>query len=489
MALSRRDLLASMLAAPAALRAAETDGWVSLFDGKSLDGWQPSENTGSWKVLNGALTANGPRSHLFYKGPVRNADFKNFELKAEWMSQPGANSGIYFHSEYQEKGFPKKGFEIQINNTHEGEGNYRERKKSGSLYGVRNVYKQLAKDNEWNETHLVVRNKQVQVFLNGKLLVDFSEPAEPVLANERGRMLDHGTFALQGHDPHSTIAFRKIVVKVLADDAASTNPDVPVVDELYRDIIAMAAANIPMVDYHVHLRANGFTTKEALENSRRVGIQYGFAINLGVTFPTRTDEGVRTYYNMVKDLPTFYAVQGEGREWHTLASKETLALFDYLFTDAMTYYNDAGKRLRLWMKDELGPIEDREEFMKLYMDRAVGILNTEPIDIFVSPTYIPDVLQPAYEEIWTAERMSRLIEAAVKNDVAIELNNRYNIPNAAFVKLAKQAGVKFTFGSNNATKDIGRLEYPIKLAKECGLTWRDFWIPRPEGQKAIQRKR
>jgi histidinol phosphatase-like PHP family hydrolase len=181
-------------------------------------------------------------------------------------------------------------------------------------------------------------------------------------------------------------------------------------------------------------------------------------------------------------------VQGEGREWPTLASKETFALFDYLFTDAMTFPDRSGKRLRLWMKDELGPITDREEFMKLYMERALGILNEEPIDIFVSPTYIPEILQPAYEEIWTAERMSRIIEAAKKNDVAIELNNRYNIPNAAFVKLGQQAGVKFTFGSNNANRDIGRLEYPIKLAKECGLRWQDFWIPKPDGEKAIQRK-
>lgn len=485
MSLSRRDLVASLFPVPAALRAAAGDGWVPLFDGKSLNGWQASENAASWKVVDGALTASGHRSHLFYKGPVENADFKNFELKAEWRTRPGANSGIYFHTRYQQKGFPAKGFEVQINNTHVGEGGYREHKKSGSLYGVRNVYKQLARDNEWNETHVVVRGKQVQVLLNGTLVVDYVEPAAPVLANERGRLLDHGTFALQGHDPHSEVQFRSLRVKPLPEDAAPANPDQPVADELYRDILSMSAANVPVVDYHVHLKS-GWGAREALENSRRVGIFYGLAINCGVTFPVRSDAGVREFYHQVKDLPAFLAVQGEGREWPTLASKETFALFDYLFTDAMTFPDANGRRLRLWMKDELGPIPNREEFMKLYMDRALGILNNEPIDLFVSPTYLPDVLQPAYEEIWTEERMSRIIEAAKKNRIAIELNNRYQIPRARFVQLARQAGVKFAFGSNNADRNIGRLEYPIRLAKECGLKWQDFWVP--EGDKAIRRK-
>src|SRR5262249_20783529 len=114
--------------------------WTDLFSGKNLDGWRASENQGSWKVVEGQIEADGPRSHLFYTGPVRNADFRNFELEVEAMARPLCNSGVYFHTAYQEKGFPQKGFEIQINNTFIGEGNYRERKKTGSLYGVRSMY-------------------------------------------------------------------------------------------------------------------------------------------------------------------------------------------------------------------------------------------------------------------------------------------------------------------------------------------------------------
>src|SRR3984893_6345495 len=114
MNLTRRSFLASAAAAP--LLAAD-DGWVALFDGHSLDGWQPSEHKDAWKIVDGQIAADGARSHLFYNGPVRGADFKNFELEADLLARPGCNSGVYFHTRYQETGFPVKGFEVQVNNT------------------------------------------------------------------------------------------------------------------------------------------------------------------------------------------------------------------------------------------------------------------------------------------------------------------------------------------------------------------------------------
>ena len=110
-------------------------GWM-LFDGQSLQGWRPSENKASWKVVNGQLAADGPRSHLFYDGPVKGANFRNFELEVDAMARPGCNSGVYFHTAYQETNFPQKGFEVQIANTAGGENGYQERKKTGSLYGI-----------------------------------------------------------------------------------------------------------------------------------------------------------------------------------------------------------------------------------------------------------------------------------------------------------------------------------------------------------------
>ena len=480
MTITRRNVLASLLAAPAGLRAAaESDGFLSLFDGKSLTGWKPSENSGSWKVVDGQLAADGPRSHLFYDGPIRNADFKNFELSLEFMTRPLANSGVYFHTRYQEKNWPAKGFEVQVNASAEGEGSYRERKKGGSLYGVRNVYKTLAPDNQWHRMNVLVRGKQVQIRLNDILIVDYIEAAPPMLAKDaQDRVLSSGTFALQCHDPGSKAFYRNIRVRPLPDNAEAAMTYEPPTDEIAREWFRLAAANLPVVDYHVHLKS-GWTLDQALANSRKVGIMYGLAVNCGLTFPVRSDEGVRAFIRSLKDAPVFVAIQGEGREWPTLVSKETLAQVDYTFTDAMTFTDDRGKRMRLWIKDEVGEIEDRQKFMDLYVQKIVGVIRDEPIDIYVNPTFLPDVIASGYDELWTAERMSKVIEAAKKHKVAVEINNRYRIPNETFLRMAKQAGVTFSFGTNNSDSNVGRMEYCLDMVKACNLRWQDIFYPTP----------
>ena len=205
--------------------------------------------------------ADGARSHLFYTG----RDFKNFELEVEALAQTACNSGVYFHTAYQETGFPTKGFEVQINNTAGGEGTYRERKKTGSLYGLRNVYKQFIDDGQWFKMHVLVRGKNVQVRLDGMLVVDYTEPTPPVIppGPETGRFLDHGTFALQGHNPGSVARFRSIRVRPLADDATAPGAVAPVVDATFRKLIDVGRNNYPVVDYHVHLKL-GLTLEQAL---------------------------------------------------------------------------------------------------------------------------------------------------------------------------------------------------------------------------------
>lgn len=162
----------------------DSTGWISLFDGKSLQGWKASEHPESFRVADGQIAIDGARAHLFYVGTHPKAYFKNFEFSAEVMTQPGANSGIYFHTRYQEDGWPAQGFEVQINNTHKGEGDYREFKKTGSLYGVRNQYKSIVRDNEWFTLYLKVREKRVQIRLNDTLLVDYLEPQNPFREGE-----------------------------------------------------------------------------------------------------------------------------------------------------------------------------------------------------------------------------------------------------------------------------------------------------------------
>jgi hypothetical protein len=486
--LSRRALLASAFATPAvAPRAAAqfSKEWIPLFDGSTLNGWKTGGSAGSFKVVDGSIAADGPRAHLYYDGPVRDAEFRNFELVLDVKSRPQANSGVFFHTRYQPEGFPEQGFEIQINNTATGEGRYRERKKTGSLYGVRNVYKAFARDDECFPMQITVRSKRVQVHLNGMLLVDYVEPDPPLQASKTpGRVLQTGTFALQCHDPGSKAFFRNIKVRLLPDDVPAS-ADAFLADDTSRDLLELSAHNFPLVDYHVHLKS-GWSIGEALQESRRTGIQYGIAINCGKGFPVTDDAGARSFLDAVRRQPIFTAMQAEGREWVRMFSRDTVASFDYVFTDAMTFTDENGKRMRTWIPDEVGQIADRQKFMDTLVSRILGIMNTEPVDIYANPTYLPDLISEAYDELWTLERMEKVIEAARKNDIAIELNNRYKLPGIAFVKLAKSAGLKFAFGTNNTDRNIGRCEYAIRMVKECGLGWQDIFVPKPEGEKPVQ---
>jgi histidinol phosphatase-like PHP family hydrolase len=158
-----------------------------------------------------------------------------------------------------------------------------------------------------------------------------------------------------------------------------------------------------------------------------------------------------------------------------------------VFTDAMTFTHD-GQRRRLWIPAEVGEILDPEQFMDVIVEKIVGILEREPVDIYANPTFLPEVMAKDYDKLWTPQRMARVIAAAKKNDVAIEINNRYKMPSPAFIKAAKAAGVKFSFGTNNADANVGRLEYPLQMVRECGLQWQDIFVPKPDGGKPVQRR-
>ncbi len=73
--------------------------------------------------------------------------------------------------------------------------------------------------------------------------------------------------------------------------------------------------------------------------------------------------------------------------------------------------------------------------------------------------------------------MLKVIHAAARNDVAIELNSKYQIPSPEFVKLARQEGCRFCMGSNRHDKEPGDLGYSIRIYMECKLRPADLYYP------------
>ncbi|MEX2288431.1 MAG: DUF1080 domain-containing protein [Planctomycetaceae bacterium] len=207
-----------------AVSAAEPDkdGFISLFNGKDLTGWKVGDaDQSEFRVEDGKIVARGKRSHVFTE-----QEFKNFDFKAEVMTTPGSNSGIYFHSKFQEKGFPDHGHEVQVN-VSQGDP-----VKTGSIYNIVKLYETPAKDNEWWEQEIIVKGQNVVVKINGKVVLDYTEPIGPqnavVKVNDKvvfddtigpkvGRKISRGCFALQAHDPKSVTYYRNIRVKPLPE--------------------------------------------------------------------------------------------------------------------------------------------------------------------------------------------------------------------------------------------------------------------------------
>ena len=203
-------MLALALLLPAALdhhekgeTAGPPDGFVSVFDGKTLDGWTQTENK-TFEVRDGMIVAQGKRSHLFHGKKLT-----DFTFRCDIKCEPGSNSGVFFHTEFQEEGWPLKGAEVQVNNTHG------DPIKGGSIYKAVNRPDSGVKDGAWYTQEITVRGDSVTVAINGTPLYTYLQPA---CASGRGTFGDGGVLALQAHDPGSTVYYKNLFLKDLSGE-------------------------------------------------------------------------------------------------------------------------------------------------------------------------------------------------------------------------------------------------------------------------------
>ncbi len=459
-------------------------GWVSLFDGESLEGWKASENEASFAAADGAIICDGLRSHLFYVGPEGTRTTATSSSRPRSSRARAPTPGSTSTPPSSRNDWPEQGFEIQVNNSQERHGDYLETKKTASLYAYRNLYKAMGPDDEWFGIKARVEGKRVRVWVEGALVVDYREPDElPASWDESFRRLGSGTFAFQCHDPESKVSFRNVRVRPV--DAADVDQgSSPVADKTFMRMLDLGKANFPLVDLHTHLKG-GLTLEQALALSRETGMSMGVALNCGKGFPVENDEAALAFLKEMEGQPVFLAMQAEGREWVDMFSPEVRAEFDYVFTDSMTFTDDrTGKRTRLWKPEEV-EVGDPQVFMDMLVGKAVGILESEPIDIYVNPTFLPEVIADDYDTLWTDARMKKVIDAAVTNDIAIEINGRYKLPSERFLRMAKEAGAKFTFGTNNGgADDLGDWSYPLAMQQALELGWQDMYVPGHAPSKA-----
>ncbi len=439
-----------------------TGQWVSIISGSGFGDWKRDSDKKSFDRTGDTLTIKG-KGTLYYTGNVHDAKFKNFELFADIKTRPDAVAGLWFHSG------DASGYQILINNTPTSE----ERCKTGSLFSVRNVYKSLASDNQLFTLYLKVVGKHIVVKINNVTVADYVEPENPYRTEEnKGKLISRGSFALSNYTD-KPVSFTNIQVKPLPANEQPGRTDA--IDEQTDEIIRLQQEGFPVIDFHVHLK--GWSGEQAMNHSRKVGIFYGIAPNCGIGFPVTSDEDIYKFLDTTRNMSCFMAMQGEGREWVTTFSPEARERFDYVFTDALTFTDHKGRRTRLWVPEEVWVDIDKEKYMDVIVDRIVKVLNEEPIDIYVNPTFLPDAMMADYDKLWTESRIQKVIDVLTKRGIALEINARYKIPGEKIIKAAKDAGIRFAFGTNNGSPDIGKLEYCIEMMKKCGITRYDMFFP------------
>ena len=396
-------------------------------------------------------------------------DYTNFVLSGEFQTEPGAAACVAFHNDGT-----GSGYQVLLNG-----GPIDGTIKSGSLLHVRNLYRALEEEGEWTPLEVAVRGKNISVKIKGVDVVCYTEPAQPWRLPQYEKMrLGHGAVSLVGGK--GTVRFKDMKLTKLPADATNPCDTLPPIDESTDRAIQLQQEDFPVIDWHVHLKG-GLTAEMAHAMSMNYGINYGVAPNAGAGGVGRmlsNDEEVYEYFDEVKDMPFLRGVQGEGRKWTADFSTEALGTFDYLFTDAMTIVDQKGRIARIYRNEEVLPegLSD-QKYMDLIVDQTVKILTNEPADIFANAFFLPDFLNDRFDQMWTPERVAKVLDVMQENGIALEISARYLIPNEYIIREAKKRGIKFTYGTNNVDANFGRLEYSIDMTKKCGLTADDMWFP------------
>jgi histidinol phosphatase-like PHP family hydrolase len=261
-----------------------------------------------------------------------------------------------------------------------------------------------------------------------------------------------------------------------------------------RSAEAKPATGPDATDFHVHL--DNSTIDKVLELSRERGIKFGIVEHAGTRenqYPTllSNDAELRRYLAMLEGKPVFKGLQAEWTDWRSCFSAAALAQVDYVLSDAMSFPGKDGRRVKLWTPEAAQQVDlsDRQAFMDRFVDWHVEVMAREPIDILANTTWLPAGMLDQWEVYWTPPRMKKVIDGALKYGVALEISSHYNIPKLPFLKLAKAAGAKFSFGSNGRYPNMGKLDYCFEMARQLELKPTDMFAPAPDGRKPFQRRK
>lgn len=236
------------------------------------------------------------------------------------------------------------------------------------------------------------------------------------------------------------------------------------------------ATDFPIMDLHVH-RSTELTMEDIVGKSRQLDMKIGVMENIAPWGITNNSQ-LKEYIDAVRPYPVYVGLQPMSPGWSKELSPELIEEADYIVMDPQIVErgNTYGETIRLW--EYAAYIDDAEFFMERNMQHYMDILTgNEPLDVLACPLFLPICIQREYHTLWTKKRLQQIVDAAKSREIAIEINDTAHVPHEEFIGMARKAGLKFTFGSDSRNHTVGRLDYCKRMARKCGLTEKDFFIP------------
>ncbi|HXY01184.1 MAG TPA: hypothetical protein VEI54_09710 [Candidatus Limnocylindrales bacterium] len=237
--------------------------------------------------------------------------------------------------------------------------------------------------------------------------------------------------------------------------------------------------DFPVADLHVHLSPQ-LSVEQALKLGKERQVQIGILEHPGPGYKIQNDADLKQYIDGLRGYPVRIGLQPVYAGWSKSFSKSVLDQLDYVLMDALTLPRPDGGWVAIWQIDTM--VDDGEEFMSGYLKFIEQVLTTEPIDIFGWPTFLPVPIARQYKQLWTRQRVERVIELARARKIAIEINEVAHVPDEDFIVAAKQAGLKFSFGTDSRNQNAAHFYYCYQMAEKCRLTESDMFVPKRKAE-------
>ena len=229
--------------------------------------------------------------------------------------------------------------------------------------------------------------------------------------------------------------------------------------EMLDQIKRLKEKAIPLTDFHIHIRG-GMSYEKAIDWAQKTGIRSSAIENQGRNWPLSNDSAIRAFINNGKRFPELLiGLQVNERDWHQVIDSSLIKELDFILSDTMVMDGQ-----KLWLEDDYN-IEDEEAWLQKYFNHNLQILN-EPITILANPLYLPGKMMHRYGDFWTIERQIMIIDTAVKNKIALEIQSNTQFPHIEFMKLAIEKGAKISIGRNNMDDRVNELKRSLDWLEE-----------------------